>query len=1258
MLAAALLVAASLALPGSVRAQAVEAGRAEASALTPLEQRRLEALMAGIVEEGRTPLGYPQLLLVDDLQDLVPAEVLESRLTALAEARRQLDPLLAAQVDWRLAALDTRRGRLDAAAARLDALGMLTRWQVLGPFDNEGLFAVQPPEDGIDPEASVDGRYEGLSWRALVSRGRIGYVRLASVVAPTVDTTSYVATVVDAPRALDAVLWLGADGAYRVWHDGVLVGEQRNDLGGHLDRDGWTVRLKPGPNLLVVKLTNAPGDAGFYARLTDAAHEPLMLEHGHAAPRFEGPFARDFAVPPQPKKGTPATPEQVRAALHVASLFDRLDAMVSALGQTETPPEVRATVLAWAALARDRLGSVEGSSARHAAQGLARQALELAPHDPVVVELAARTLEEPWRRRAALDQALAARPDDRLLQAMRVEELLRGSVFDRADDLEETLEQLRAAEPESVMIGLLMSEWLGSQGLIESAHSEASALVERWPTTAAALDELSWRAYGVGRYAECKPVLEALLSVRADVDAYREELATLMAQRGELDAALAVVEAGLAARPDAESLAQRRIELLDAAGRESEAREAFAALLAAKPTSASLHAAWGDWLLAHGDHGAALEAWRASLALEATDEGLRQMVRYLDPSVEGFERPWLVTDLSEVAPVLNDGRADFGVALDQRIVLLHPNGLSSVYTQTVYEVLSEEGATQLRYLPLYYTPGEEVLEVDTVRVVKPDGVTREVFERHEYSVADEAIRMYYDYRQAILEVSDLAVGDRVEVRWRKSQTSAVNYFDNQFGDVWFVQDTVPRGRMRYVLIAPASRAINVRLPENGEVQYTTEASADGRQVVHVLERNDTLPVAREHMMPGFAEVADYVVLSTFGGWGEVAKWYWELARDQWVVDAEIRDVVRRLTDGVTDRREIVSRIHNYVVKNTRYVALEFGVHGYKPYRTTVCFKRRFGDCKDKASLIKVMLEEAGVPTDIVLVRTRRNGAIATDPATLRIFDHAIAYVPEFDLFLDGTAEFSGTAELPSMDQGVTVLIVKDGGGWELRQTPVLPSSASRIENHYTVALSTDGATLAGRGSATGEFAPGYRQRYESHEKRRDLFEDELAGEYPGAVVESLQFESIDDLESPVAFNFSARLGPLVRPAGDVLSLLPLGHSADLGQRLAPSVSRTQALVLPFAFEFHNVFDFTPPPGYRLERAPAPVTLETPQGTFTMTVVPLDDGGDGFRVETRFALHEVQVAPLDYPGFRDFVSTVDRTLNTPLRLVPGGASASR
>jgi hypothetical protein len=184
-------------------------------------------------------------------------------------------------------------------------------------------------------------------------------------------------------------------------------------------------------------------------------------------------------------------------------------------------------------------------------------------------------------------------------------------------------------------------------------------------------------------------------------------------------------------------------------------------------------------------------------------------------------------------------------------------------------------------------------------------------------------------------------------------------------------------------------------------------------------------------------------------------------REQLVVDAKIKAAVQEVLRGLpkgADERAKVRALYKHVITSTRYVGLEFGIHGFKPYRTTDVYDRRFGDCKDKASLLKVMLAEAGIASHLVLVRTRDQGTVTATPASLSAFNHAITYVPSLDLYLDGTAEFSGPEELPSLDQGATVLIVKDGAGAELRTIPLSKSADNTPGGH--AAGRADAATAA------------------------------------------------------------------------------------------------------------------------------------------------------------------------------------------------------
>src|SRR5699024_2916234 len=106
------------------------------------------------------------------------------------------------------------------------------------------------------------------------------------------------------------------------------------------------------------------------------------------------------------------------------------------------------------------------------------------------------------------------------------------------------------------------------------------------------------------------------------------------------------------------------------------------------------------------------------------------------------------------------------------------------------------------------------------------------------------------------------------------------------------------------------------------------------------------------------------------------------------------ETVHRLIKGKPTVRAQIEAIYRYVVSRIRYVGLEFGIHGFKPYKTTVCFSRKYGDCKNTAALLKVMLGIAGIPSELVLLRTRSLGRIDNRYPSLQLYNHEILYVPD------------------------------------------------------------------------------------------------------------------------------------------------------------------------------------------------------------------------------------------------------------------------
>jgi hypothetical protein len=395
-----------------------------------------------------------------------------------------------------------------------------------------------------------------------------------------------------------------------------------------------------------------------------------------------------------------------------------------------------------------------------------------------------------------------------------------------------------------------------------------------------------------------------------------------------------------------------------------------------------------------------------------------------------------------------------------------------------------------------------------------------------------------------------------------------------------------------------------------------------------------------------------VHVSTYKTWNQVAAFYAGLANEQLVPDEEVRRKVAALTAGMGDPAAKVRAIYDEVVQRTRYVALEFGIYGYKPRPCALTFARGWGDCKDKATLIVTMLKQAGIPASLVLVRTGLRGEFEAEPASLAPFDHAIAYVPSMDLFLDGTAEYTGSNELPAMDRGALALIVEESGKGKLVHLPDPDAASTRRARKIEAWLHPEGgATLEVRAETTGALASEQRQRYHAKGTARERIQRDLAGEFGGfelAAGKTLETNDLEDIEQPVKVHARGKAPGLGRRDGAEVSI-PIAPTGRLVASFASLSSRRQDLRLHVRSTLEDELVVHLPPGYKAKVLPEPRTEETPFGTFA---VGAETAAGKVTVKVKITFDQSRISPAEYPAFRKFCEAADSAFAQ--RLVVGPA----
>ncbi|HET9594525.1 MAG TPA: DUF3857 domain-containing protein, partial [Anaeromyxobacteraceae bacterium] len=758
-----------------------------------------------------------------------------------------------------------------------------------------------------------------------------------------------------------------------------------------------------------------------------------------------------------------------------------------------------------------------------------------------------------------------------------------------------------------------------------------------------------------------RALLRKALALRHDDGAARAGLAQALLDGGDLDAAVRLLEEGIALDPGDVTQRARLGDLLASNGRPDAAEAAFAAALAIAPEDTDVLERRGQARLRGGRTADALADFQAALELRPQNAQLKELVRAIEPVRERFERPYLLdaAALAKAAPAPRPDE-DAVVLGELRVTKVHPSGLSSSFTQLVVKVLTQRGVDAWRSWAVGYAPERQDVKVERARVLKPDGGSVETHQESDRSASEPWYRLYYDTRSRQLGFPALAPGDLLEIQVRLDDVAAENLLSDGFGEVVFLGGSERRLRSEYVLLVPEGRRIFTSDPSLSRAE-PGERTLPGGVVERRWVARDVPRIEAEPGMPGWSEVAPFVHVSTYETWDDVARFYWRLVKEQVAPTAEVRETALRIAADVrADRRArgepeagdalaLVQAVHRFVVTQTRYVGLEIGIHGYKPYRVEEVLERRFGDCKDKASLTRALLEALGIDARLVLLRMRKLGRMPERPASLAIFNHAILWVPRFDLWLDGTAAYSGSRDLPGEDRGATVLVVEPGAGGRFGTVPEARPEDNASTASYQVALAADGsATVRGESRVGGALAPAWRRAYAAEGERRVQLERAMSTTFPGLRVDEVAVSDLARLEDDVSLRFALAAPRLADRDGDGLRFLAFGGSHRFAERLAPLSSRRFDLVTGDPWETRLAFRWALPAGWRAEALPAPVLLDAP---FGLCQVEYREEGGALVAEARLALRRARVTAGDYPAFRAFLAGVDRALGNPIRAVP-------
>jgi hypothetical protein len=138
-----------------------------------------------------------------------------------------------------------------------EAFGWVTRWKVIGPFDNTGgagFSQAFPPESGIEAAGEFEGKKGRVQWQDYETQDDHGLVDFNRPLSPLKEVTAYAWTELWSDRARPVQIRLGCKNGWKVWLNGRFVfGRDEYHRNMEMDQYRLPVELKAGRNTLLVK---------------------------------------------------------------------------------------------------------------------------------------------------------------------------------------------------------------------------------------------------------------------------------------------------------------------------------------------------------------------------------------------------------------------------------------------------------------------------------------------------------------------------------------------------------------------------------------------------------------------------------------------------------------------------------------------------------------------------------------------------------------------------------------------------------------------------------------------------------------------------------------------------------------------------------------------------------------------------------------------------------------------------------------------
>lgn len=561
--------------------------------------------------------------------------------------------------------------------------------------------------------------------------------------------------------------------------------------------------------------------------------------------------------------------------------------------------------------------------------------------------------------------------------------------------------------------------------------------------------------------------------------------------------------------------------------------------------------------------------------------------------------------VSKIAPALLKNANAVLRLEEQRFEFINP-GKAAYKNRYVITVLNENGDYWAGYWEYY----DKFQKIESIEGILYDAMGKQLKKIKTKDAED------------VSGVADFSLIDDNRVKrhnfYHRSYPYTVEYTtEMEYSSTLFFPKWVPQSRemlsvekSSMCMVAPANYQFRHKAYNYKETPVKT---TEKDKVVTLWSAKDMPAIIREPYSPLWHELTTVVIFGpadfevedykgNMSSWSEFGKFVYALKQGRDVLPDNIKQKIHQLTDGVGDAKKKIAILYEYLQKNTRYISIQLGIGGWRPFDAKFVATKSYGDCKALTNYMFSMLKEVGIPSSYALIRAGENAGYITDDFPSQQFNHVILCVPlaKDTVWLECTSPTLPSGYLGDFTCNRYALLVDENGG-HLVRTPLYGLKENQQQRKIK-------ATLDNAGTLTVNAITKYSglQQDDIHglinNLSKDKVKEHLQEQLDLATYDISNFNYKEEKKSlPVIIeSLDITASNYATITGKRLFIVPNIMTRSSG-KLALDEERKYDLIFNIDYKDVDSVEITIPEGYNAELLPQDVSVTTKFGKYNCSV---------------------------------------------------------